>query len=157
MINKEIVNWLLKNNRTISVAESLTGGLLTDSFVSVSGASKCFKGGIVAYTLEVKEKLLDIPLKQTKQTDGVDQTTSKLMAVKVSEKLKSDYSISTTGIAEKYDDRNEQIYISIVDNVKKTLYTKYIDLHNVKTNRNKVRKIFVKECLKLFLEKIIKN
>lgn len=158
MINKKIVKWLLDNNKTISVAESLTGGLLSNSFVSVSGASKCFKGGIVAYTLEIKEKLLDIPLRDTIKTDGVDKNTSKLMAIKVSEKLKSDYAISTTGIAEKYDDRNEQVYITIVDNLKKTLHTKHITLTNEELKnlkRNNVRKIFVNERIKLFNDKII--
>ncbi len=157
-MNKEIVNWLLDNNKTISVAESLTGGLLANSFVSVSGASKCFKGGIVAYTLEIKEKLLDIPLSDSIKTDGVDKNTSKLMAIKVSEKFNSDYAISTTGIAEKYDDRNEQVFITIVDNVTKTLHTKHITLTNEELKnlkRNNVRKIFVNERIKLFNDKII--
>lgn len=158
MINKKIVKWLLKNSKTISVAESLTGGLLANSFVEVSGASKCFNGGVVTYTLEMKEKILEIPLKETIKTDGVDKNTSKLMAIKVSEKFNSDYAISTTGIAEKYDDRNEQVFITVVDNVTKTLYTKHITLTNEELKnlkRNKVRKIFVNERIKLFHDKII--
>lgn len=160
-MNKKIIDWLTQNNKSISVAESLTGGLLSDSFVKISGASKCFKGGVTTYTLESKEKILEIPLTHTKLTDGVDEETSKLMAINVANLFDSDYSISTTGIAEKYDDRNIQIYITIFDKSNKQIFKKHLNLDNndiiVKLDRNKIRDYFVKESIKFFYHKIIKN
>lgn len=159
--NKKIIEFLLKNKKTISVAESLTGGLLANSFVDFSGVSKCFNGGVITYTLEMKEKILDIPLSHTKLTDGVDEETSKLMAINVANLFDSDYSISTTGIAEKYDDRNIQIYITIFDKSNKQIFKKHLNLDNndiiVKLDRNKIRDYFVKESIKFFYHKIIKN
>jgi len=114
-LTQEIINILKERKQTLAVAESLTGGMVASELVDISGASNVFKGGIVAYMLEIKEALLDIPLSHTEKTDGVDLDTAKMMAKNVSLKLDSDFGLSTTGIAEAWDDRCEQAFICFYD------------------------------------------
>ena len=56
----KLVSLLKERNLTISCAESLTGGLFASSITNVSGASNVFKGGVVSYTNEIKEKVLGV-------------------------------------------------------------------------------------------------
>ena len=58
---KLLIKLLIRKKIKISVAESCTGGLLSSSITSVAGASKIFKGGIVAYSDEIKQNLLSVP------------------------------------------------------------------------------------------------
>ena len=59
MVN-EIFNFLNKTNKTISFAESCTGGTLSSSLTMIPGASKVFLGSIVSYSTYSKQKLLNI-------------------------------------------------------------------------------------------------
>lgn len=53
---QDLLDLLIKKNLTISSMESLTGGLFASCFTSISNASKAYKGSIVTYTNEIKEK-----------------------------------------------------------------------------------------------------
>ncbi|MFA6402096.1 MAG: competence/damage-inducible protein A [Salinivirgaceae bacterium] len=95
-----IVGNLLKTRfKTISCAESCTGGTLAATITSVSGASAYFKGGIVAYSNEVKEKLLGVSTDSIHAYGAVSQQVVEQMAAGAKLVLKSDYAIATTGIA----------------------------------------------------------
>ena len=61
--NKNIVNKLIKKKLSISVAESCTGGLLSNAITSITGSSKVFKYGLITYSNHSKIKLLGIPKK----------------------------------------------------------------------------------------------
>ncbi len=125
-IAKEIVEILSDRNETLSVAESITGGLLSSSIVDISGASKVYRGGITSYMLSVKERVLGIPIAEITETYGIDEITSIKMAKKVSSLMDSDYSISTTGIAERWDDRPNQVFISVFERKNGKVETKHI-------------------------------
>jgi nicotinamide-nucleotide amidase len=56
----KLVSLLKDKNLTLSCAESLTGGLFASSITNISGASNVFKGGVVSYTNEIKEKVLGV-------------------------------------------------------------------------------------------------
>ena len=60
-LNKKIINKLIKKKLTISVAESCTGGLLSNTITSVSGSSIVFNFGLVVYSNKSKIKILKIP------------------------------------------------------------------------------------------------
>ena len=60
IISREISQLLWEMEKTVSTAESCTGGRLAEAIISVPGASKYFKGGIISYTNEVKESLLGV-------------------------------------------------------------------------------------------------
>ena len=98
-IEKEIGKLLTKSNKTLSIAESLTGGLLSSRFTSISGASNYFKGSIIAYNSSIKEKILGVRSETIKKYSVVSSQVSNEMATKIKSLLVSDYSISTTGNA----------------------------------------------------------
>lgn len=60
-LEQVVGNLLRERNLTISVAESCTGGMLGEIITSISGSSDYFKGGIISYSGEIKEALLDVP------------------------------------------------------------------------------------------------
>ena len=98
-LNKKIVNLLRAKKLKISFAESCTGGLLSKSITSVSGASKVFNLGVVTYSNESKIKILKISKKILKKHGAVSEQVCKAMVKNVSKIGKANMSISVTGIA----------------------------------------------------------
>ena len=60
IISRQIGDILYASGLTVGTAESCTGGRIAESIISIPGASNYFKGGIVSYTNEIKEKLLGV-------------------------------------------------------------------------------------------------
>ena len=98
MVN-EIFNFLDKTNKTISFAESCTGGALSSSLTMIPGASKVFLGSIVSYSTYSKQQLLNIDKSDVDKYSAVSERIAIAMAENVKKQLKSDYSISVTGNA----------------------------------------------------------
>ncbi len=95
-----VVGRLLKDNdKTISVAESCTGGQLGMTLTSVSGSSAYFVGGVLAYSNEVKVNQLDVPAETIEQHGAVSEETALAMATGCRNRLGTDYALSITGIA----------------------------------------------------------
>ena len=90
---------LKARNKTLSVAESCTGGLISNTFTDASGASDYFRGGIVSYSIEAKQDLLDVPEDMIQQHTAVSQEVAIAMASGAAEKFESDYALSVTGYA----------------------------------------------------------
>ena len=78
---------------TLAVAESLTGGLLADTFAQLPGAGTWFKGGLVAYAAEVKQRLLGIG-----DAPVVSKAAVTAMAENVAELLRADIAVAVTGV-----------------------------------------------------------
>lgn len=93
-IEELLAKELKLKNYTISVAESFTGGKVSQILTSVSGASKYLKGSIVAYTREIKEKILNVKTKSIYSHECVIE-----MARNVKALFNSDIGISTSGVA----------------------------------------------------------
>ncbi len=87
------------NNMTLSTAESCTGGTIASKLTALAGASQYFKGGVVAYSNEVKECALGVSHPTLEQHGAVSEETVRAMAEGVRQRLASDYSIATSGIA----------------------------------------------------------
>ena len=98
-IVNQIHKTLIKNKKTIAVAESCTGGLLSNLLTQISGSSKYFILGIVAYSNRVKEYILKISSQLIAKKGAVSQELAKRMAVSVKELAKTDFGIAITGIA----------------------------------------------------------
>jgi len=90
---------LVKSSKTLSVAESCTGGNISHFITSNAGSSAYFKGGVVAYSNEIKNSLLEVPDDIIETYGAVSQQVAEAMALGALKALKSDYSIATTGIA----------------------------------------------------------
>lgn len=95
-----ILGDLLKSkNLTLGTAESCTGGLLSRNMVRVPGSSTYFKGGIIAYSNEIKEYLLKVS-SQTLQAEGaVSQPVVEQMAVGLLSLIHCDIAVAISGIA----------------------------------------------------------
>jgi nicotinamide-nucleotide amidase len=90
---------LMQQNKTISTAESCTGGKIAQVFTSVSGASKYFKGSVVSYATETKISILGLSEDLIKKYSVVSAEVAKQMAINVKNLMKTDYAIATTGNA----------------------------------------------------------
>jgi len=90
---------LVKFCHTLAVAESCTGGNIAHSITSNAGSSEYFKGGVVAYSNEIKSKLLNVPSVMIETYGAVSQQVAESMAVGAQNALNADFSIATTGIA----------------------------------------------------------
>ena len=90
---------LIKKKFTISVAESCTGGLLSSSIASVSGASKVFSMGFVTYSNQAKINILKVPKKIIQKHGAVSVQCCLFMVNNLSKISKSKLCISITGIA----------------------------------------------------------
>ncbi|MEN2986175.1 MAG: CinA family protein [Thermodesulfovibrionaceae bacterium] len=148
-IAEQVVTVLKEKQKTLSVAESCTGGLISSSITDISGASKVYLGGVVAYATEMKRKILNISEEIFKY--GV---ISEEMAAEMAKSIKSitgsDYSLATTGnlgpdtIEEK---PRGLIYIAVA--TPSNFYVKELNLEGDRFS-NKVET--TKEALKLLLE-----
>lgn len=96
---KQLVATCLAKGLSLSVAESLTGGLLSSSIVGAGGASKIFKAGLVTYTNEMKSSLLGVNAGALKSYGAVSAQVAQEMAEKVCLVTGSDVGIGTTGLA----------------------------------------------------------
>jgi len=97
---EEVVGKLLRDKGlSISTAESCTGGLLAATLVNVPGSSDYFKGSVVAYSNEIKNKVLGVKEETLKEFGAVSPQTAKEMALGVKRLLNTDIAVSTTGIA----------------------------------------------------------
>ena len=99
MLNEEVVKKLIKKKIKISFAESCTGGMLSKSITSISGSSKIFQLGLVAYSNYSKINILKVPKKSIKKYGAVSKNVCFIMAKNVSKISKTNMSASITGIA----------------------------------------------------------
>jgi nicotinamide-nucleotide amidase len=99
IIEQLLGNLLIASGKTVSTAESCTGGNIAHVFTSLSGSSSFFKGSVVAYANEVKENVLQVNSADIETFGAVSQQVVEQMAVGVRKLLKTDVAIATSGIA----------------------------------------------------------
>ena len=90
---------LRKKKLTLSVAESCTGGLISNRLTNVSGSSDYFKGGIIAYSNHIKQKILGVSPTLIKKHGVVSKEVALEMAKGVRRLVRTDIGIGVTGIA----------------------------------------------------------
>lgn len=90
---------LTKNNLTIAVAESCTGGKIAQELTAVPGASNYFRGGVVSYATDTKVSMLGVSEDTIAQFSVVSAEVATEMVLGVQKVMKSDYAIATTGNA----------------------------------------------------------
>jgi nicotinamide-nucleotide amidase len=86
--------------RSLAVAESLTAGHVQARIAAASGASKYFRGGVTAYTLDAKVKLLGVGRAHARSVDCVSERVAVEMALGAAEVFDADLAVATTGYAE---------------------------------------------------------
>lgn len=90
---------LVESGKTLALAESCTGGNIAHFMTSNAGSSAYFKGGVVAYSNEIKNRLLEVPTELLESFGAVSQEVAEAMALGAQKALNTDYAVSTTGIA----------------------------------------------------------
>jgi nicotinamide-nucleotide amidase len=90
---------LLKKGTTVATAESCTGGRIANRITSISGSSAYFKGGIVAYSNEIKANVLGVNPADIAKFGAVSSEVARQMAEGALKTLNADYAVSTTGVA----------------------------------------------------------
>src|SRR6516165_10129034 len=94
-----VLRLLGERKMTLATAESVTAGLVAHRIAQIPGASNWLKGGIVAYTNEVKSKLLGVPQSLLDTHGAVSAPVAEAMATGCRERFGSDLAVSTTGLA----------------------------------------------------------
>lgn len=94
-----VAKLLTEKNLTLAIAESCTGGLVTDRLTNIPGSSVYLERGIVTYSNQSKVDLLGVPEDVIGQYGAVSEPTARLMAEGIRKKSGTDLGLSTTGIA----------------------------------------------------------
>ena len=132
-----IANKFKELGKTLAVAESCSGGKISAQFTQNPGASKFFKGGVIAYNTSIKEKMLGIDSSVIEKHSVVSEEVAELMAIGVKNIFNSDYAIATTGNAGPLKGESDAdigtVFIAIATPLK--VYTQKYSFGN---NRNRV-------------------
>jgi PncC family amidohydrolase len=84
---------------SVGTAESCTGGLVGHALTAVAGSSDYYRGGVISYANELKERLLDVPTAAIERHGAVSAQVAVAMAEGARERLGTDYALSATGVA----------------------------------------------------------
>ena len=99
IISREVSQLLWEMEKTVGTAESCTGGRIAEALISIPGASKYFKGGVVCYVDEVKERLLGVDAQVLEEQTAVCEEVARQLVAGACKSLNTDYAISATGVA----------------------------------------------------------
>ena len=99
IISREVSQLLWEMEKTVSTAESCTGGRIAEAIIAVPGASKYFKGGIISYVDEVKMSLLGVSADVLAEKTAVCEDVAVQMVVGACQTLNTDFAIAATGVA----------------------------------------------------------
>lgn len=155
-IEKTLGILLKQNKKTVCTAESLTGGKIAATLVSVAGASSYFKGSFVVYTEAAKVDILSVNKKIIDTHSVVSSEVAKEMAIQAKAKLKTDYAIAVTGNAGPTTDKTDKtigvVFIAIATNTEVL-----VEEFNFGKPRERVIEKTVNKALEMLQKEIIKN
>jgi len=150
----QIINLLKRKKLKISVAESCTGGMLSNTITSVSGASKVFTMGLVTYSNQAKTSILKVPKKIIQKHGAVSIQCCLSMVNNLGKISKSKVCVSITGIAGPGGGTKQKpvglVYVG-VKNGKKVIVSKSQFKNK---GRSSIQKSTVKKSLELLLKTI---
>lgn len=137
-----LVKTFIKKNKTLAVAESCTGGLISSKIVEISGSSKIFKLGAVCYSNEAKQKILNVKKSSLDRFGAVSSVVAKEMAFGARNACCADFGVATTGIAGPQGGSVKKpvglVYVGISSR-KETKAYKLLLSNGEKDERNKIR------------------
>ncbi len=104
-VQNRIAALLKGSGRTLSAAESCTGGYISHLLTTVSGSSEYYLGSVTSYAISIKEQVLGVPASVIESKGVVSSEVAAAMAEGVRKLSGSSYSVATTGLAEGGDER----------------------------------------------------
>jgi nicotinamide-nucleotide amidase len=112
-----VAELLRQKNKSLAVAESCSGGQLSDQITDTPGSSDYYRGGIIAYSMQAKENLLGLPSSLLQKEGAVSEKTATEMAKAVRKLFNSDIGIGITGLAGPDSDESNKpvglVYIAV--------------------------------------------
>ena len=111
-IVQEISEILIAQKKTLSVAESCTGGKISSAITSVSGSSNYFKGALIAYSNSIKINQLAVKVEDIQKHSSVSETVAMQMVEGIKNQFQTDYAIATTGYAVPKGEKVGQVFIA---------------------------------------------
>ncbi|MFD2354708.1 CinA family protein [Nonomuraea ferruginea] len=93
----QVLESLASQEATVAVAESLTGGLIGATFTLVPGSSRVFKGGVISYATDLKQRLLGVPGDLLRREGAVHPEVAAAMAAGVARLCEATYGVAVTG------------------------------------------------------------
>jgi nicotinamide-nucleotide amidase len=155
-IEEHIGNLLKDSGKTLSTAESLTGGKIAATIVSVAGSSAYYIGSFITYSSEMKQELLNVSEETIRNHSVVSSQVAKEMALSVKNKTNSDYAIAVTGNAGPTTDKTDKsvgvVFIAIASDK-----GVHIEEFNFGQPREKVINRTVNKSLQMLQEEILKK
>ena len=153
-LNKKIVSLLRRKKLKLAIAESCTGGMLSSTITSVSGASNVFTMGLVTYSNQAKMSILKLPKKIIQKHGAVSIQCCLSMVNNLSKISKNKVCVSITGIAGPKGGTKQKpvglVYIG-VKNQKKIIVSK----NQFKNKgRSAIQKATVKKALNLIIRQL---
>ncbi|TMM28810.1 competence/damage-inducible protein A [Polaribacter aestuariivivens] len=153
-LEKRIGVLLKEKNQTICTAESLTGGKISATLVSVEGSSAYYKGSFVSYSEETKINLLNVSSETIKKHTVVSKEVAIEMARGAKEKLKTNFAIAVTGNAGPTTDNNDKslgtVFIAVISDSKEV-----VNEFNFGQPREKVINRTVSKALEMLQKEIL--
>ena len=153
-LSQKIVKLLMKKKLKISVAESCTGGMLSSSITSVSGASKVFTMGLVTYSNQAKISILKVPKKIIQKHGAVSIQCCLSMVNNLSKISKNKVCVSITGIAGPKGGTKQKpvglVYIGVKNRKKITVSKNQFK----NKGRSAIQKATVKKALNLIIRQL---
>ncbi len=158
MVTQRVVKYMKGKGLTLSVAESCTGGMLSERITAVSGASEIYKGGVCSYSEEIKQRVLGVKAQTLSEFSVYSPQVASQMSQGVMELMGTDASVGITGIAGPSGGSDEKpvgtVYVSVrfrdMEKVRDLrLYKEYERL-----DRESVRTLAAQKSLEMLLELI---
>ena len=155
-IEEHIGNLLKDSKKTLCTAESVTGGKIASTIVSVPGSSAYFNGSIVAYSSKMKQELLHVSSETIKKYSVVSSNVVEEMAISAMKKTNSDYAIAVTGNAGPTSDKTS-IAVGIVFIAIASAKGVVVEEFNFGNPREKVINRTVNKSLQMLQQEILKK
>jgi nicotinamide-nucleotide amidase len=153
-LEKRVGQLLQKNNKTICTAESITGGKIAATIVSIEGSSAYYKGSFVTYSAETKTSLLGVLPETIQKYSVVSKEVALAMAKGAKERLQTNYAIAVTGNAGPTTDHNNKsvglVYIAFVSDEKE-----FVEEFNFGQPREKVINRTVSKSLEIVYRELV--
>lgn len=152
---EQIVLYYLEiRGATVAVAESCTGGLLSQRMTSISGSSRCFLGGAVVYTDAMKIEFADVPEELLEEKGAVSREVAEALARGIRRRTQSTIGVGITGIAGPTGGDDEKpvglVYIALDDGKETNVCER-----NFRGDRDRVRWFATQQALDMVRRKLM--
>jgi nicotinamide-nucleotide amidase len=152
-LEETVVSLLKERGKTVSVAESCTGGLLASLITSVPGSSQVFPGGFVNYSAQSKTRIVHVSEQTIARFGTISAQTAQELAEQTLQQFSTDFALGITGVAGPDPAEGKEVgtvYIGLAESGKTTRIYQF-QLHG---NRQRIRLLAAKQALFLLFRRM---